>query len=128
MESTGGGDQMSELKKKNINPLLAAVANFCCLGFLGYFLIGQSKKGIIFLIISLALTLVGTIGATTVFLPFVTGVLYLGIIVMTALDIHSIATAMEQDEAVDENEYRFEILYNFMKTFHKEAVFKKGIE
>lgn len=117
---------MAILKKKNINPLLAAVANFCCLGFLGYFLIGQSKKGIIFLIASIALTLIGTVGMQTLFLPFVTGVIYLALIILTALDIHAIATAMEKGEEIDENEYRLEVLYNFMKTFHKEAVFRKG--
>jgi hypothetical protein len=117
---------MAKLEKKKINPFLAAIANFCCLGFLGYILIGQSKKAIFFLIIAIVLTVIGAVGMRTYFLPAVTSVLYLALIIMAAIDINSITTAMEKDEEIDENEYKLEILYNIMSTFHKEAIFKKG--
>ncbi|MBN1164307.1 MAG: hypothetical protein JXB45_06995 [Candidatus Krumholzibacteriota bacterium] len=117
---------MAKLEKKNINPFLAAIANFCCLGFLGYFLIGQSKKAILFLIVAVVLLLLGTIGMQTLFLPFITSVLYLALVILAAIDIHALATGVEKDEEVDEHEYKSEILYKLMSPIHKEAVFKKG--
>ena len=115
---------MAKLEKKNINPVLAVLANLCCLSFLGYLLIGQTKKAIIFLIIALVQVVLGFVTSPTLVLPIVFGLLYLALVLMAAIDVHAIATAVAADEEVDENEYRLEILYKILATIQKDAVYK----
>ncbi len=115
---------MAKLEKKNINPLVAALANFCCLSFLGYVLIGQTNKSIYFLAASLALAVIGALGSPTVIIPILIGPVYLALAVLVALDVHSLATAVAAGEEVDENEYRIEILYKVAAPVHKNAVYR----
>jgi len=117
---------MANLENKNTNPLLAAIANFCCLGCIGYFLIGQTKKAVIFLLAVLALCVINFIGYSTIILPIIIGPISLVLVIFTAIDIHALATAVAKGEAVDEHEYRFEILYKLVKSVHPEAVFNAG--
>lgn len=115
---------MANLPKKNINPVLALLANFCCLGFLGYLLIGQVKKGVLILIISLVFSVLGVVGTATVILPSVFGLLYLGLLVMVLIDVYRVAADVEAGLEVDENEYKLELLYKIMTTFQKDAVYR----
>ncbi|MFH1845649.1 MAG: hypothetical protein ABIF77_20890 [bacterium] len=118
---------MAKLENKNINPILAAIANFCCLGGLGYILIGQTKKAIIFIITALIVSIVASFGYTVFILPgLALGLVYFLLVVFTALDIHALATAIAKGEQVDEHEYRFEILFRLVKPVHAEAVFNAG--
>jgi TRAP-type C4-dicarboxylate transport system permease small subunit len=117
-------DAMAKLEKKNINPVLAVLANLCCLSFLGYLLVGQTKKAIIFLVIALVEIVLGFVTSPTLILPFVFGILYLALVLMAAIDVHGVATAVEAGEEVDENEYKLEILYKILSIVQKDAVYK----
>lgn len=94
---------------KQPNPIAAVLANFCCFGVLGYVMCGQTKKSIMILIVTCVLNLIGV-----------------GIIVsiLGLLDVHQIATALANGEAVDENEYKFELLYKLMSIVDKSAVYR----
>jgi hypothetical protein len=102
---------MAQLENKNIQPALALVGNLFVLGILGYILIGQSNK-------ALWVFLVGLIGSALCCVPGWI-VLILGLI-----DVYSVAEAVQRGEAVDENEYKNEMLYNICKIFDKQAIFK----
>lgn len=115
---------MANLEKKNINPVLAVLANLCCLSFLGYLLVGQTKKAIIFLVIALIQVAVGFLTSPTVILPFIFGMLYLALALMAAFDVHAIATAVEAGQEIDENEYKLEMLYKIISIVQKDAVYK----
>ncbi|MFH1377712.1 MAG: hypothetical protein ABIH86_03065 [Planctomycetota bacterium] len=100
---------MAKIEKKGTSPVVAALANFCCFGILGYILLGQASKGIMVLIVSIVLNLIG-VGWI---------VALLGV-----YDAYLVAGAIEKGEEVDENEYKFELLYKLMKVVHKDAIFK----
>lgn len=102
---------MAKLEKKGISPIVAVIANWFVFGFLGYFLLGQTKKA---LYICIAI-FVGII------LCFVPGII---ISVLGLIDVYKVAEAVEKGQEVDENEYKMELLYKVAKMIHKEAVFK----
>ena len=93
---------------KKPNPMVAALANFFCLGVLGYIMCGQTKKAIMIFIVTLVLSIVGLS-----FIP----------IILATLDVKGVAEALEGGEAVDENEYKFEILFKVMSIIDKSAVY-----
>ena len=100
--------KMVKLEKKNIPPFVIAILNLF-LGSVGYFIIGQTKKGISVLILWL-------IGLISFGLPA------LIITVMAIIDGLNVATAVENGNDVGEHEYKFERLYKIAKLIHKEAV------
>ena len=101
---------MATLENKNVNPVVAVIANGFVLGILGYALIGQTNKGIMVLLA----TLIGTLLCG---LP--------GIIVMILglVDVFEVATAIQKGEKIDEHEYKNEMLYKIVKMLHKDAIF-----
>lgn len=102
---------MANLEKKGIHPVLAVVANWFVFGVLGYILIGQTNKGIMVLVT----TLIGCI------LCFIPGVI---IAVLALVDVYQCADAVEKGEAIDEHQYKNELLFKVCKFLHKDAVFK----
>jgi len=80
---------------------------------IAYFVIGQSKKAII---------LIG--------LAFLTGICTFGILSFILFagnyDAYLVCKALQNGEAVDENEYRFGLWYSICKLFHKDAILKEG--
>ena len=100
--------KMTKLEKKNIPPFVVAILNLF-LASLGYFIIGQTKKGISVLIL------------------WFIGIIFFGfpaliITVMAIIDGLNVATAVENGNDVDEHEYKFEFLYKVAKLIHREAV------
>ena len=102
---------MAKLENKQVNPILALVANWLVLGILGYILLGQTSKSIKVLIT----TLIGTV------LCCIPGIV---ISVLSLIDVYQVAVAVAQGEEVDENEYKVELLYKLCKIVDKDAVFK----
>ena len=102
---------MAKLENKQVNPVVAVIANWFILGILGYILLGQTSKSIKVLIA----TLIGTV------LCCIPGVV---ISLLGLIDVYQVATAVAQGEVVDENEYKVELLYKICKIVDKEAVFK----
>jgi len=96
---------------KRINPILAAVANFCCFSCLGYILLGQTKKGLLVLL--------------SVFIGyFLCGIPGLVISVLGMIDAYKIAKAVQDGQQVGENEYKMELLYKIISVLDKSAVFR----
>lgn len=102
---------MANLEKKGIDPMLAGLANWFGISILGYVLIGQTDKGIKVMIAVL-------IGSLCCILPG-TIIAILGII-----DVYQVALAVQNDEEVDEHEYKNELLYKIVKMLDKEAICK----
>ena len=102
---------MAQLENKNVEPVIALVANWFVAGILGYVLIGQTSKGVM---VFLA-TLLG------VFLCFIPGML---VSILALIDVYQVAEAVKNGEAVDENEYKNELLYKIVKNLHGDAIFK----
>jgi len=106
---------MANLEKKDLNPVLVAVANWFIAGILGYILIGQTSKAIkvflAILILSAVTFFVGGIGGVVVWL-------------LATIDGFQVATAVEAGEEVAENEYKNEILFKIVKLIDKDAVCK----
>ena len=102
---------MAKLENKQVNPILALVANWLVLGILGYILIGQTSKAIKVLITTI-------LASCLCLIP--------GIIVgiCSLVDVFQVATAVAQGEEVDEHEYKVELLDKFCKIIDKSAVFK----
>lgn len=125
---------MAKLENKNINPMVAAIANFCCLHALGTFLLGQVNKGIFCFLFSLAICFsLGMINFIIGLIPFVgfavlltgplSGLVGLALGVLNAMDAHAVATAVQNGEEVDENEFKNEWLYKGVKIIFKDAVY-----
>ena len=106
---------MANLEKKGIDPILAAVANWFVISILGYVLIGQTDKGI-------KVMLAVLIGSCCCILPG-TVIAILGII-----DVYQVALAVQNDEEVDEHEYKNELLYKIVKMIDKDAICKTVVE
>ena len=102
---------MAKLENKQVNPIVALVANWFVFGILGYMMLGQTSKSIKVLITSILATCLCVIP---------------GIIVgvCSLIDVFQVATAVAQGEEVDEHEYKVELLYKFCKIIDKQAVFK----
>ena len=124
---------MAALPNKNINPVLAVVANLCCCGILGYILLGQARKGVFPLVAALAVGVVGGIVvmilghilwilASLVDVAFV--VVFVAFAVSVAIDCYKVAEAVQNGAEVDENEYKFELLYKIMSLIDKQAIYK----
>jgi len=96
------------------NPIVAVLGNFFCI-LLGYVLCGQTKKGIMVFAVSflasIATFFVGGLGGMVV------GILGL-------MDVHAVAVALNAGEAVDENEYKQELLHKLVSFIDKTAVLK----
>jgi hypothetical protein len=124
---------MSALPNKNINPVLAALANFCCCAILGYILVGQTRKGIFPLISVLIVAAIGVVIATVlgyIFWPLgsivylLVGCINTVVSVFAVIDVYKVAEAVQQGQEVDENEYKFELLYKVMSNIDKQAIYK----
>ena len=102
---------MAKLENKNVNPIVAVVANWFVFGILGYILLGQTKKGLMVVVA----TLIGTL------LCCLPGVV---VAVLGLIDVYQTAEAVQKGEEVDENQYKQELLYKIVSKIHKEAVFK----
>ena len=100
---------MATLENKGTSPIVAALANFCCFGVLGYILLGQTSKGIMVFVVTAVLSFLG--------IGFIVAILAL-------IDVYQVAEAIQNGEQIDENEYKFELLHSLMKIVHKDAVFK----
>jgi hypothetical protein len=102
---------MANLPNKNVNPIVAALANWFCFGVLGTILLGQTNKAI-FMFIAMI------IGSILCVIP--------GIVigVLGAIDAYQVALAVQNGEEVDENEYKMKLLYSVCKILDKKAVYK----
>ncbi len=102
---------MAQLENKNIHPVLAVILNWFVLCILGYILIGQTNKSLFVF----AAIFIGTC------LCAVPGII---VFVLSLVDVYMVAEAVKNGEAIDENEYKMEMLYKICKMIHKDAVFK----
>ena len=99
---------MAQLTHGGLNPIVGFL-----LGPITYFIIGQSKKGIMGLVVVLLLSFC-TLG-------------FLGIIgVLLSFDAYKVCEALKNGEAVDEHEYRFGLWHTCCKMLHKEATLNEG--
>lgn len=116
---------MAAIPNKGTNPVLAAVANFCCCAILGYILLGQARKGIFPLLLVIALGVVSSVLSRVVpMLGILISPLSLALGIFVAIDAYQIAEALKNGAEVDENEYKFELLYKIMKMIDKQAIYK----
>lgn len=46
------------------------------------------------------------------------------VLILGLIDVYMVADAVQRGEAVDENEYKNELLYKVCKIFDKQAIFK----
>jgi hypothetical protein len=119
---------MAALPNKNVNPILAAAANFCCCAIIGYLLLGQARKGIFPF---LAVLVIGVISMAASVIPILGQIVWvccmvlsMAVSVMAAIDSYQIADAVQKGIEVDENEYKFEFLFKIMSAVDKQAVYK----
>lgn len=102
---------MAPIPNKNVNPVVAVIANWLCLSILGYALIGQNKKmGYVFAAVfvgSMCCVIPGTVLA-----------------IASLVDVYKCAEAVSRGEAVDENEYRVELLHKVISFIDKSATLK----
>lgn len=96
------------------NPMVAAILTFCCFCIPGYLMCGQTMKGVMVFVMSI-------IASVVTF--FVGGLGGMVIGVFALLDVLEVGKALQAGEPVDENEYKFELLYKCMKFIHKDAVY-----
>ena len=102
---------MANVENKKINPIVALIANWFVFSFLGYFLIGQTNKGVMVAVCVL-------IGSFLCFLPGIV------IAILALIDVFQTAQAIEKGEEIDEHQYKNELLFKIVKIIHKDAVFK----
>ena len=115
---------MAVLENKNINPMAAAIANFCCLMILGYLLLGQARKGVFPLFTLIGLLIIdGILSRIIGPLILFAAPLCLLLAIFVAIDAYQVAEAVQNGEQVDENEYKFEILYKLMRMIDKQAIY-----
>ena len=93
---------------KKPSPIVVALGNFFCCAILGYYMCGQTSKGVMALIVAIVLSIVG--------IGWIIGIL-------AAIDGMQVAEALQKGEAVDENEYKFELHYKIMSLIHKDAIY-----
>ena len=101
---------MAALENKQVEPVVAVLANWFVMGFLGYVLLGQTNKGVMVMLCAF-------IGSMICLLP---GML---VAILGLMDVHAVATAVKAGEVVDENEYKNKTLYGIAKIIHKDAVY-----
>ena len=92
---------MGELiQKPDTNPVVVAILNLFLLGGVGYFMMGQQKKGIITLVATLVLSMFG-----------------IGMIIplITAYDAYLLGQKLQNGEAIGENENGLEFLNAIFK-------------
>lgn len=92
---------MGELiQKPDTNPIVVAVLNLFLLGGVGYFMMGQQKKGIMSIVGTLVLSCFG-----------------IGVIVpwITAYDAYLLGQKLQNGEAIGENENGLEFLNAIFK-------------
>lgn len=102
---------MAPVPNKNTSPVVAVLASLCCMGVLGYALIGQSRK-LMFVFLA---ALLGT------FCFYIPGLV---LQICALIDVYKCAEAIARGESVDENEYRVELLYKAVSMIDKTATFK----
>lgn len=90
------------IRKPDTNPIIIGIANWWGLGALGYFLMGQKKKAIISLILTIV---VGTVTC---------GFGYLWVFV-AAYDGYLLAQKLQNGEAIGENENGIPVLNAIFK-------------
>jgi len=100
---------MAALENKNVNPVVAALATWF-IGFLGFMMLGQAKKGWLVL-------------ATVVIASMLCCIPGWIVAILATMDAYAVAKAVEAGETVDEHEYKTELLYKVCKILHKEAIF-----
>lgn len=87
---------MGELiQKPDTNPVVVAILNLCLFGGVGYFMMGQQKKGII------------ATAATIATIPFGVGIL---LPFISAYDAYLLGQKLQNGEAISEHENGFEFL------------------
>ena len=96
---------------KKPSPVVALLANFCCLGIVGYVMCGQTKKSIYVLVVTIIATIITL------------GMLGWIVSIFGMIDVYQVAESLSKGETLDENEYKFEILYKMMKLIDKTAVY-----
>ena len=101
---------MAVIEKKDVNPVVILLANICCLGVLGYILMGQTTKAVYVFVLTFVLSLLAGAGVI--------------IYILGIIDAYQVAQALAAGEEVDDNEYKFEILYKIMSIIDKNAIYK----
>lgn len=77
------------IQKPDTNPIVVALLNWLLLGGVGYFMMGQKKKGII----SIVITVVGACFGIGMIVPWV-----------TAYDAYLLGQKLQSGQAIGENE------------------------
>ncbi|PCJ59741.1 MAG: hypothetical protein COA79_10065 [Planctomycetota bacterium] len=104
---------MAKVENKNVSPVVALIANWFVFGILGYYMIGQTNKGIMVVVATM-------IGSILCVLPGMV------IALLALMDVFQTAQAIEKGEDVDENEYKNGLLFKIVKIIHKDAIFNDG--
>lgn len=107
---------MPTIHKPDANPTMLLILNLIGGLFiaglpLGYFMIGQTMKG-------LKIWVMGILGVCTC------GILSLIVLVLHLMDINAVGEALAAGETLDENEYRNETLHKIMSYIDSSAIYK----
>lgn len=113
---------MAKIENKNMQPVVPAIANFCCCAILGYILIGQTQKGVFPLITVVILSILASIGSFFILPGAIFGILAFAVAIMAAIDVYLVAEGVQKGEELDEHEYRLEFFYKIMSLVDKKAV------
>ena len=92
---------MGEISKPDTNPVIPALLNFLFAGGVGYFMMGQNKKGIISIIATVLLSFCFGIGF---FIPLI-----------TAYDAYLLGQKLQSGQSIGENENGLEFLNAIFK-------------
>ncbi len=98
---------MAVLENKHYHPALCLILSWLLPG-LGQIILGQTRKGVMILVLSF-------LGSALGCLP---GVL---IVIPQLIDAYQIASAVERGDAVDEDAYSNDLLFKIAKILHTEA-------
>jgi hypothetical protein len=92
---------MGEISKPDTNPIIPAVLNLLFAGGVGYFMMGQQKKGIISIIATVLLSMCFGIG---MIIPLI-----------TAYDAYLLGQKLQSGQSIGENENGLEFLNAIFK-------------
>ena len=92
---------MGEISKPDTNPIVPAVLNLFFAGGVGYFMMGQQKKGIISIIATFVLFPAACLG---LFIPLI-----------TAYDAYLLGQKLQSGQSIGENENGLEFLNAIFK-------------
>lgn len=91
---------MGEISKPDTNPIVPALLNFLVLGGVGYLMMGQQKKGIIAIVVTMVLWICG--------LGFIPQAIF-------AYDAYLLGQKLQSGQSIGENENGLDFLNSIFK-------------